>query len=115
MSLADQLIQLEQLRERGSLTEEEFARAKHRVLHGVAASPPGLQAVNGYRRSSTDRWFGGVCGGLGVATGMAAWIWRVVFVVLLMAGGTGLLAYLIIWLFAPLESTLPALSNQTPY
>jgi phage shock protein C len=112
MSLADELTQLEQLRERGSLSDDEFARAKQRLLQGTPHVAPGFQAVNGYRRAYADRWFGGVCGGLGVTTGIASWVWRIIFAIFLIAGGTGLVVYLIIWIFAPLETSTPALSNR---
>lgn len=112
MSLADELTQLEQLRDRGSLSEAEFARAKQRLLSGTPQVAPGFQAVNSYRRSHADRWFGGVCGGLGVTTGIASWVWRIIFAVLLFAGGTGLLVYLIVWIFAPLETPMQALDNR---
>jgi len=112
MSLADELTQLEQLRDRGSLSEAEFAFAKQRLLQGTPHAAPAFRAVNGYRRAYADRWFGGVCGGLGVTTGIASWVWRIIFAIFLIAGGTGLVVYLIIWIFAPLETNAPMLSNH---
>ena len=55
------------------------------------------------RRSRTDRVFGGVCGGIGQITGMATWVWRLVFALLVLCGGTGVLFYLLLWIFVPLE------------
>ncbi len=112
MSLSDDLQKLEQLRDRGSLSEDEFTRAKHRLLNPGYPEVVGLNAVNGYRRAFNDRWFGGVCGGLAVSTGMASWIWRTLFVLMFLAAGSGLVLYLIVWLLAPLESVTPALSNR---
>jgi hypothetical protein len=40
MSLADDLIKLEDLRRNGSLTESEFAQAKANLLNGKPAEPP---------------------------------------------------------------------------
>jgi phage shock protein PspC (stress-responsive transcriptional regulator) len=112
MSLADELIQLEQLRDRGSLSADEFQRAKSKLLTPPAPAESVFQAINGLRRSNSDRWMGGVCGGLAVATGMGAWLWRMIFVLLLLAGGSGLVAYLVLWFFVPLEPGAPALRSS---
>ena len=106
MSLADELNKLEDLRARGVLSDAEFGRAKQRWLDGPAVSPPVppvLAAVNRFRRSSSDRWIGGVCGGLAVATGIESWVWRLIFTVLLLFGGSGLIIYLMLWSFVPAE------------
>ncbi len=45
---------------------------------------------------------GGVCGGLGEFFGIAAFWFRLVFVLLLIPGGLpGLLPYLILWIIVP--------------
>jgi phage shock protein PspC (stress-responsive transcriptional regulator) len=105
MSLADELGQLDDLRTRGVLSDEEFQRAKQRLLGSQPAppsgTPPGVAAVNAFRRSSTDKWLGGVCGGLAAATGVESWIWRLIFTVLALFGGTGVVFYLLLWIFVP--------------
>ena len=101
MSLPDELTKLEQMRDRGSLSPEEFARAKARLLGEPAVGR--VAEINAFRRSSTDRWIGGVCGGLALLTGMESWIWRLLMTLLVIAGGTGLLVYLILWFFVPLD------------
>jgi phage shock protein PspC (stress-responsive transcriptional regulator) len=55
------------------------------------------------RRSRADRWLGGICGGIAVATGVESWIWRLVLVTLALFGGTGVLLYLLLWIFVPSE------------
>jgi phage shock protein PspC (stress-responsive transcriptional regulator) len=50
-----------------------------------------------------DRAIGGVCAALGEGTPFSAWMWRVLFCVLLVAWGTGLAAYLILWICIPRE------------
>ncbi|MEI6803680.1 MAG: PspC domain-containing protein [Burkholderiales bacterium] len=104
MTLADELTQLEQMRERGSLSAEEFERAKARLLGTPQPADSVLQAVNGLRRSRSDRWIGGVCGGLAATTGVGSWLWRMVFALLLIVGGSGLFAYLVLWFFVPPEA-----------
>ncbi len=54
------------------------------------------------RRSGTDRMAGGVCGGLAEYSGIDSLLWRVGFVGLTVAGGAGVLVYLLLWvLMAP--------------
>jgi len=107
MSIADDLTQLEQLRDRGSLSPDEYQRAKNKLLTASQPRPaePLFQALNGLRRSTNDRWLGGVCGGLALATGLDAWLWRILFVALMTLGGTGVVLYIVLWIFVPLEHT----------
>ncbi|OYU42605.1 MAG: hypothetical protein CFE44_23055 [Burkholderiales bacterium PBB4] len=114
MSIADDLTRLEQLRDRGSLSPDEFQRAKNKLLASQSRpAEPLFQALNGLRRSATDRWIGGVCGGLALATGVEAWLWRILFVACFAMGGFGLLAYIVLWVFVPLESTDTALTTSS--
>ncbi len=53
------------------------------------------------RRSRTDRWFGGVCGGIARMAGVDSWIVRLTFVVASLFAGVGLLPYLLLWIFVP--------------
>lgn len=63
--------------------------------------PPGPPVRPQLRRSSTDKVIGGVNGGLAEYTGIDALLWRVGFVALALAGGTGILVYLLLWLLMP--------------
>ncbi|MEO8922906.1 MAG: PspC domain-containing protein [Caldimonas sp.] len=106
MSESDELYKLGELHRNGVLSDDEFARAKARVLSGAASAgdeAPALAAINALRRSRGDRWLGGVCGGITRMTGLASWIWRALFTVLALCGGTGLLVYVLLWIFVPLE------------
>jgi phage shock protein C len=112
MNDADELNKLADLHARGALSDEEFAKAKARVLDGSSAftrsahgAAPGanMNAVNGLRRARTDRWIGGVCGGIARATGLDAWVWRLIFTVLFLAFGTGIFLYILLWIFVPEE------------
>lgn len=75
-------------------TEPEPPPAQHAV-------PPAAPHV--LRRSRDDRVIAGVCGGLGRYFGIDAVILRIAFVVLLLAGGTGLLLYIVGWIAIPEE------------
>ena len=71
------------------------------------ASPPQL------RRSGTDRFFSGVCGGLAEYTGIDAVLWRVAFVALTVLGGSGILFYALMWVLMP-AAPLPAGHEPSP-
>ena len=105
MALSDDLNKLSELRASGALTEEEFASAKARLLNAqpAQAEEPVVSAVNAFRRSRSDRVLGGVCGGLGRTTGVESWVWRLLFAVLFIFAGAGLLVYLLLWIFVPSE------------
>jgi phage shock protein PspC (stress-responsive transcriptional regulator) len=66
-------------------------------------SPPpyGPSARAQLRRSRTDKILGGVNGGLADYTGIDALLWRVGFVALTLAGGAGIVVYLLLWLLMP--------------
>src|SRR5919112_1806251 len=55
-------------------------------------------------RSRSDRMLGGVSGGLAEYTGIDPLLWRVGFVALAFAGGSGVLVYLLLWLLMPARS-----------
>jgi phage shock protein PspC (stress-responsive transcriptional regulator) len=74
-----------------------------------AAAPPAGGARRKLWRSSTDRRIAGVCGGLAEYFDLDATLIRVLWVLLLLCAGTGLLAYIIMWVVIPLApNTLPA-------
>ncbi len=109
MSLSEELGRLGGLHERGVISDEEFARAKARVLGAApAVTAPGLLAMNALRRSRDDRWLGGVCGGIARVTGVASWLWRLLFAALALCAGTGALAYLLMWILMPADPLSPA-------
>ena len=63
--------------------------------------PPGPPLRAQLRRSRTDKVIGGVSGGLAEYSGIDALLWRVGFVALTLAGGTGIIVYLLLWLLMP--------------
>jgi phage shock protein C len=52
-------------------------------------------------RSTTDRMIAGVCGGVAAYFGIDVVIVRVLFVLFALAGGPGLLLYIILWIVMP--------------
>lgn len=118
MNVSEEIKRLHELHLAGALSDAEFAQAKAKLLSNInldkpdstsgaaAGSGPAndlVQEFNRLRRSRTDRWLGGVCGGLGRASGMEAWIWRLVFVLFTLTFGFGVVIYLLLWIFVPDE------------
>jgi len=54
-------------------------------------------------RSRTDEILGGVCGGLGDYFGIDSNLIRLIFVILALVNGVGVLIYLALWLIVPRE------------
>jgi phage shock protein C len=52
-------------------------------------------------RSSSQRMLAGVCGGVAEYLGWDVTIVRVVWIILTLAGGSGVLLYVILWLAMP--------------
>jgi phage shock protein PspC (stress-responsive transcriptional regulator) len=111
MSVSDEIKRLHELHQAGALTDAEFQQAKAKALGGtINLEKPASSAgsdfateIGALRRSRTDRWLGGVCGGLAKASGMESWIWRLVFVLFTVTFGFSLLIYLLMWIFVPEE------------
>jgi phage shock protein PspC (stress-responsive transcriptional regulator) len=59
------------------------------------------------RRSGSDKLAGGVCGGLAEYSGIDSLLWRVGFVGLTVAGGAGVLVYLLLWVLMPPAPAAP--------
>lgn len=118
MNLADDLHTLQILRDEGVLTEDEFGQARKRLLERAAApfkpkveTPAApVATLKEFRRSLTDRWIGGVCGGLAEISGVPSWTWRILFVLTTLLHGIGLIMYILLWIFVPVQpvATPPA-------
>lgn len=116
MSLSQELERLAALHAQGQLSDEEFRQAKARLLGEDFVTPGAARPAQGFSeglnqlaRSRDDRWLGGVCGGLADATGLASWLWRLLFIVTVGCGGFSAIAYLLMWLLLPEQRRLRAL------
>jgi phage shock protein PspC (stress-responsive transcriptional regulator) len=104
MSVSDEIRRLHELHQAGALTDEEFARAKERILNGAPPAGDSKDFTSEFaslRRSRSDRWLGGVCGGIAKASGVESWIWRMVFALFFFTFGFGVVIYLLLWIFVP--------------
>ena len=104
MSTADELEKLHRLLQSGALTQAEYDAAKARLLAGGSA-PESSFPINRLRLSDSDKWIAGVCGGIAEVTGVESWIWRLIFLLGLMAGGISAALYIVLWIFVPREDT----------
>ena len=123
MNISDEIKRLHELHQAGALSDAEFAQAKSKLLAGVRLDKPGTpdpdpddpddpkpnsgrslaHQFGRLRRSRTDRWLGGVCGGLARFSGVESWIWRLLFALFALTFGFGLVIYILLWIFVPDE------------
>lgn len=97
--IANEQDRLAALHDSSKLSDDEYQRAKARVIEGSAPTPgPGAPRM---RRSRQDRWLGGVCSGMARFVGLEAWLVRLLFVALLLVGGFGIVTYVLLWVFIP--------------
>lgn len=68
-----------------------------------SAGAPAANAwdLHGLKRSTHDVQVGGVCAGLAEYSPVPAWLWRGAFIGLALAGGAGIIAYVLLWMFVP--------------
>ncbi len=104
MSLAEELERLEALRERGVISEQEFAREKEQVLDRAAPVDGARTFLQHLARSRGDHFLGGVCGGLGHHTDLPSWACRLMFCLTALYFGAGLLIYGLLWVLLPQDS-----------
>jgi phage shock protein C len=112
MNIADEINRLHESHQSGALTDAEFAQAKAKLIASLDSKDTSafsgvddsLNQLNRFRRSKSDQWLGGICGGLGKFTGLESWVWRLLFVLFTFYFGFGLFAYVLAWIFVPEEA-----------
>jgi phage shock protein C len=81
---------------------------------GPEPGPPGpdpAAAPRQVRRSHDERVIAGVCGGIGRYLGVDPVLLRIAFIVLALANGLGLIAYVVAWVAIPEEGPGQALAT----
>ncbi len=84
---------------RGGTTGGEAAAGS--TAGGSSGFSDSVGALRRLTKSRKDVWLGGVCGGLGEHTPLPSWVWRLAFLLLLCFYGTGVLAYVLLWICLP--------------
>ncbi|MGQ9611101.1 MAG: PspC domain-containing protein [bacterium] len=59
-------------------------------------------------RIKQDKIIGGVCAGFAYWLGWPTWLVRALLVILVLTFGSGILGYIIFWIFMPVASELPS-------
>lgn len=63
-----------------------------------------MNKKNVLRRSRSNRWLAGICGGLAEFFGISSFWFRLAFFILLLPGGLpGILPYIVLWIIIPEE------------
>jgi phage shock protein C len=70
---------------------------------GPEPPPPSGGGPRVVRRSRTDRVIAGVCGGVGRYLGVDPVLLRIAFIILALANGLGVIAYVVAWVAIPEE------------
>ena len=83
------------------MTSTTTATALPPASSGTATARPRLA------RSNTGKKIAGVAAGLAQHTGVDAVLWRVAFVALTLAGGSGIPVYALLWLLMPAPAETP--------
>ena len=89
-------------------------------MNGTRSGSGGSGGANGFggfgdkklERKLSDRWLAGVCAGLADYTGVDVSLIRVIFAVLSLFGGVGLLAYVIAWALVPEEGEKASIAEK---
>jgi len=98
-----QVISIEDVRQAISVlgTPEDISDGEAKSTREKFASP-------GYHRMYRDtehRIIGGVCAGMGAYWNLEPWLVRIIFIILAMMGGLGILVYLILYIVLPEAKT----------
>ncbi len=96
-------------------------RGPHETLHGsksalqTASRRAGvMEEPRKLYRSRTQRMVAGVCGGLAEYFNIDTTVIRVLFLVLTLFGGSGLVIYLVMWILVPDASKAPPTTSAPP-
>jgi phage shock protein PspC (stress-responsive transcriptional regulator) len=87
----------------GGDSEHDGCMSEQTTQTQPSSPPGGYPPLHTLRRSRTDRKVFGVAGGLGQYAGVDPLIFRILFVVLAIFGGSGILLYALAWLLVPDE------------
>ena len=87
------------------IREQDEIQADQKVSEDKEEKDDGDTAIKKLYRNPDDQIIAGVCSGLGAYFGIDPVIIRLVFIALIFAGGSGVIAYIILWAIMPLAKT----------
>ncbi len=96
---------------RNFLEEENMARVPLSEIDKAkekAAEYVGQVRKKRLKRITSDGWIAGICAGLAYFLGLRTWMVRLIVVGLALAYGTGVVAYIVLWIFMPEWSSTPS-------
>lgn len=79
----------------------------------MSNNQPSSHSTRRLYRSETDKMIAGVAGGLGDYLGIDSTLIRLLFVLLTVFGGSGILIYIILWIVIPTRSSVGQDSHET--
>jgi phage shock protein C len=79
---------------------------------GTSFSAPAVQHVNKLTRSRTDKKIAGVCGGFASYFNMDSTLIRIIWLMMVIFVGCGVLAYLIAWMVMPQEQSVVSATSS---
>ncbi len=97
--MVEELERLQRMHASGTLTDDEFAAAKARLIE-----KPREPALRQLKRINQGAWLAGVCAGLGRFSGVSPFVWRAGFLLFVPAAGISVVLYTLMAFFTPLES-----------
>ena len=65
-------------------------------------------------RSRSDAMVAGVCSGIARALSLERWVVRLIFLILVIGFGTGVLAYIVLWFIMPEERSGTGIVQRAP-
>ncbi len=95
-----------------NITKEQPVPKNTNLTNTKDTNKTNKQLVDRLYRSETDRIIAGVAGGLGEYFNIDPALFRLAFVLITLAGGSGILVYLIMWLILPTESQIAEPGNK---
>ena len=72
-----------------------------------------IQFLQKVKRSTSEKRLGGVCGGLAAHSDVPAWVYRFLFITLLLLWGLGGVAYVALWICMPVEEVFESAEQST--
>ena len=105
MSLSKELERIQALYDAGNLSDEEYIKAKDRILAEPEVPSESQSVLHRFQRSRRKALLGGVCSGIAEISDTPSWVWRFLFTFAFFLGGISVVVYILLWIFVPQKSS----------